>query len=154
LALLATGALAVSAPPALHAAIAASAGQSPAPTDAITLSRLDDARLCRAHLSDRPSLCRNVDFSRGEALLIARVDVDRDGRRDMIVQTQSTLNCGSRGCGTQVLIGSGSGLRAAQPNVIAAGPIRACRSGRRHGLRLSEAPGAPCIVFRIESQPG
>ena len=88
---------------------------------------------------------RPVEIGRVE---IGRIDVDRDGRRDLVVRRQSLLTCGSHGCSTDVYLRRAGGYVLAQPPLVTAGPILTCSSRGGHGLRPATARPALCFVFR------
>ncbi len=77
----------------------------------------------------------------------ARLDVDGDGRRDMILRRRSKNDCGPGGCATFVLFDRPGGYVLADPPINADGPAEPCRNDGEPGVRFPLAGAdAGCIA--------
>ena len=76
-----------------------------------------------------------------------RLDVDGDGRRDLILRRRSKNDCGAGGCATFVLLGRPGGYVLADPPIHAEGPAEPCRNDGEPGVRFPLAgEDASCIA--------
>ena len=130
-------------------AFAAQAASAPLVAGApILLARAQSLTECRRLVPDYTALCTLASFADGQ-MEIGRQDINRDGHLDLVVRRQSSLQCGSHGCSTEVYFRRHGKYVRGDPPLISAGPIYRCRTSKSFGLQMTTGSGrGPCIEIK------
>lgn len=116
----------------------------------VTLTVIATASKCESIFLDQQSLCKLIDFARGEVIEVADLDIDGDGQSDRIVRTESISGCGTRGCRTDVYLRRSGRLTLATPSLVTLGMVRRCLVSKQTGLQFaSDHSLGECFVFRV-----
>ncbi|ARU16376.1 hypothetical protein [Croceicoccus marinus] len=108
---------------------------------------------CEALPAEAAAICLRPVLAAGDpepdlSVEKARLDVDRDGARDLILRRRSRNDCGPGGCATFVLFDRGGRFVLADPPINADGPAQPCLNDGEPGVRFPQAgEDASCIAL-------